>query len=144
MPPRNINHESPKASQGTDLFDIMQDLMFYSSKQDIGLWQMLLASKNFMEEGMLSLKIITTALRNMVNLHSNQQFWSCYTNNCPCVGSVFYSQTALVLQLHYRSLVTEQKRSLANFSMTPNALINTIEPIGLSQLTAKAFIAHQN
>lgn len=146
MPPRNINHESPKASQGTDLFDIMQDLMFYSSKQDIGLWQMLLASKKLYGRRHVIIedynhcpeKYGKFALKSAVLGHAISKQLPMRWVGILLPNSIGFAATLFGLWSQNKSAL------LLNFSMTSNALINTIEPIGLSQIiTAKAFIAHQ-
>ncbi|MEE2770096.1 MAG: AMP-binding protein [Pseudomonadota bacterium] len=146
MAPRNINHESPKAKQGTDLFDIMQDLMFYSSKQDIGLWHMLLASKKLYGRNHVILedykhcpeKYGRFTMKAAVLGHAMQRKLPSKWVGVLLPNSIGFAATIFGLWSQHKSAL------LLNYSMTSKALIETIKPIGLTQIvTAKAFIAHQ-
>lgn len=146
MPPRNINHESPKANQGTDLFDVMQDLMFYSSQEDANLWQMLLQAKklygnrhHILEDyrhcperyGQFAIKsaVLGEMIKNKMPLR-----W---------VGVLLPNSIGFAATLF--GIWSQNKSALIlNFSMSAQALIETIKPIGLFQIvTAKAFIQNQ-
>lgn len=146
MAPRNINHESPKAKQGTDLFDIMQDLMFYSSQQEIGLWQMLLESKKLYGRRHVILedykhcpeKYGKFTLKSAVLGHAISRILPNRWVGVLLPNSVAFAATLFGLWSQNKSAL------LLNFSMSSKALIDTIDPIGLNQIiTAKAFIEHQ-
>lgn len=146
MPPKNINKSSPKAKQGTDLFDIMQDLMFYSSREDANLWQMLIDAKKLFgrrhviiedyqhkpeKYGRFTLK--AAIIGHSIKSKMRQQWVGILLPN-----SIGFAATIFGLWSQNKSVL------LLNFSMAAKALVQTIEPIGLKQIvTSKAFITHQ-